>query len=53
MKLIKTSLSNKINDEFLANCLVVYVEKEITDTIDLDFIIDESDAVKTRTTKLR
>ncbi|KAK3218741.1 hypothetical protein Dsin_012711 [Dipteronia sinensis] len=53
MKLIKTSLRSKMEDVFLANCLVVYVEREITDTIDLDSIIDEFDAVKTRKTKLR
>ncbi|KAK2637543.1 hypothetical protein Ddye_032335 [Dipteronia dyeriana] len=53
MKHIKTSLRKKMEDEFLANCLVVYVEREITDTIDLDSIIDEFDAVKTCKIKLR
>ena len=48
IKLIKTSLRSKMDDEFLTNCLVVYVEREITDTIDLDSTIDEFNAVKTR-----
>ncbi|KAK2639231.1 hypothetical protein Ddye_027026 [Dipteronia dyeriana] len=53
IKLIKTSIRNKMEDEFLANYLVVYMEREISDTIDLDSIIDKFDAVKTRKTKLR
>ena len=53
MKLIKTSLHSKMKDEFLINCLVVYVEREIMDTVDLDSIIYEFDIVKTRKTKLR
>ena len=41
MKLIKTALRNKMEDEFLASCMVIYIEREFSDTIDPDMIIDE------------
>ncbi|KAK3211958.1 hypothetical protein Dsin_016664 [Dipteronia sinensis] len=40
MKLVKTSLSNKLANEFLENCMIVYFERELADTIDLDLVID-------------
>ncbi|KAK2641609.1 hypothetical protein Ddye_023372 [Dipteronia dyeriana] len=41
MKLIKTTLHNKMEDEFLASCMMIYIEREFSDTIDPDMIIDE------------
>ena len=41
MSLIKKSLCNKMENEFLSNCMVVYAEREITNTVDSDSIIDE------------
>lgn len=41
MKRIKTTHENKIENDFLWNCMVVYIEKEITDNINSDAIIDE------------
>ncbi|KAG2701688.1 hypothetical protein I3760_06G056500 [Carya illinoinensis] len=41
MKIIKTRFRNKIEDEFLANNLVVYIEREIAKNFDLDSILDD------------
>ncbi|KAG2666570.1 hypothetical protein I3760_15G069500 [Carya illinoinensis] len=41
MKIVKTRLRNKIEDEFLANNLVVYIEREIAKNFDLDSILDD------------
>ncbi|KAH9667988.1 TTF-type domain-containing protein [Citrus sinensis] len=48
MSLIKTSLRNKMENEFLSNCMVVYVEREIADTIVPESIIDEFYYLKPR-----
>ncbi|KAK3226113.1 hypothetical protein Dsin_005975 [Dipteronia sinensis] len=48
MKLIKTSLRNKMENEFLTNFMVVYIEREIAGAIDPDFIIDKFDLLKNR-----
>ncbi|KAI9160865.1 hypothetical protein LWI28_012255 [Acer negundo] len=53
MKLVKTPLRNKMDGNFLTNCMVIYIEREIADIIDLDSIIDEFDYVKPRKTKLK
>ncbi|KAK2634505.1 hypothetical protein Ddye_029297 [Dipteronia dyeriana] len=41
MKLIKTALRNKMDDELLANCMVIHIEREFSDIIDSNMIIDE------------
>ena len=43
MKLVKTRLRNKMEDGFLRDCLVTYIEKEIAVKISTDAIIDEFD----------
>ncbi|XVF66306.1 hypothetical protein PTKIN_Ptkin10aG0024600 [Pterospermum kingtungense] len=43
MNLLKTRIRNKIDNDFLADSMVVYIEKEIADTIDVDSMIDEFD----------
>ena len=48
MKLTKTSLRNKMENEFLTNSMVVYIEREISSAIDTDFIIDKFDLLKNR-----
>ncbi|KAK2651063.1 hypothetical protein Ddye_018552 [Dipteronia dyeriana] len=48
MKLVKTPLRKKMDDDFLTDCMVIYIEREIVDIIDLDSIIDEFDDVKPR-----
>jgi hypothetical protein len=41
MNIIKTILRNKIEDEFLTNSLMLYIEKEITATLSTNSIIDD------------
>ena len=52
MSFIKTSLHSKIENEFLSYCMVVYTEREIVDTIDLDSVIDEFHCLKPRKVQL-
>ncbi|XP_023749430.1 uncharacterized protein LOC111897712 [Lactuca sativa] len=40
MKLIKNDLRNKMSDQFISDCLVSYVEKDVLDNISNDAIID-------------
>jgi hypothetical protein len=53
MKLVKTRKRNKMEDEFLRDCLVLYIEREIAVKISTDSIIDDFDAVKPRAVKLK
>ncbi|PWA41854.1 hypothetical protein CTI12_AA547910 [Artemisia annua] len=40
MKICKNRLRNKMADEFLADSLVVYIEKEIAETFSSDYVVD-------------
>ncbi|KAL3646811.1 hypothetical protein CASFOL_009355 [Castilleja foliolosa] len=48
MKIFKTRLRNKMSDEYLANSLVIYIEREIAENIDSKLIIDEFKDLKGR-----
>jgi hypothetical protein len=48
MKIVKTRLRNKMEDEFLANSLVVYIEREIAENFNLDSILDDFVSLKGR-----
>ena len=48
MKIIKTRLRNKMEDEFLANNLVIYIEKEIFESFSSDLILDDFVSLKSR-----
>jgi hypothetical protein len=48
MKVIKTRLRNKMDDEFLANSLVVYIEREIFKSFNSDLILDDFVSLKTQ-----
>ncbi|ESR54147.1 hypothetical protein CICLE_v10024545mg [Citrus x clementina] len=52
MKLIKTTHRNKMENEFLSDCIVIYIEREITDNIDSDAIVDEFSFLKNHRTQL-
>ena len=41
MKIVKTRLCNRMEDDFLANYLIVYIEKEIAERFTIDMIIDD------------
>ena len=43
MKLVKTRLRNKMEDELLRDCFVIYIEKEIAVGISIDAVIYEFD----------
>ena len=40
MKLIKNDLRNKMSDQFMNDCLVSYIEKDVLDSISNNAIID-------------
>ena len=41
IKLLKITLCNRMNDDFLADCITLYIEIKLTFTTDVDFVIDE------------
>ena len=48
MKHVKTRLRNRMEDEFLADNLVVYIEKEIAKNFTVEMIMDEFYSMKDR-----
>ena len=48
MKLLKTRLRNRIEDEFLADNMIVYIEKEIVGNFTIEMIMDEFYSMKNR-----
>ena len=52
MKHVKTALHNKMEDDFLADCLTLYIERDFVKNVDVDSIIDEFYASKPRRTQL-
>ena len=46
MKVVKTRLCNKIEDDILKNLLVVYIERKIAEKITVDTIIDKFSSIK-------
>ncbi|XP_015940673.1 uncharacterized protein LOC107466196 [Arachis duranensis] len=53
MNIVKNRLRNKMEDELLANCLLIYIEKKIVEKFDTDSIIDEFYDMKNRRVPLR
>ena len=53
MKIVKTSLRNRMEDEFLRDYLLLYIEKEIAETISTDEIIDSFYSIKERRAHLK
>ena len=41
MKHVKIALRNKMEDEFLADSMIVYIERELSKPIDSDSIVDD------------
>jgi hypothetical protein len=48
MKIVKTRLCNKMEDDILANSLVLYIEREIAKSFDLYLILDDFVLLKDR-----
>ncbi|XP_042415100.1 zinc finger MYM-type protein 1-like [Zingiber officinale] len=53
MKLLKTPLCNKMEQEYLNNAMILYIEKEIACEIDIEYIIDMFDLLKNRRLQLK
>ncbi|XP_042380193.1 zinc finger MYM-type protein 1-like [Zingiber officinale] len=48
MKHVKTAFRNKMEDDFLEDCLTLYIERDLAKDIDVDSIIDEFYVSKSR-----
>ena len=48
MKLLKTRLHKRMEDEFLADNIIVYIEKEIAGNFTIEMIMDEFYSMKNR-----
>nr|XP_023872349.1 zinc finger MYM-type protein 1-like [Quercus suber] len=48
MKLLKTRLRNRMEDEFLADNMIVYIEKEIAGNFTIEMIMDKFYSMKNR-----
>jgi len=53
MKIVKTRLCNRMENGFLANYLIVYIEKEIVERFTIDMIIDDFYSMKERRAQLK
>ncbi|KAI8524456.1 hypothetical protein RHMOL_Rhmol13G0151200 [Rhododendron molle] len=53
MKHVKTDLRNKMEDDFLADSMIMYIERDLVHDIDSDSIIDYFYSVKQRRAQLR
>jgi len=53
MKIVKTRLHNRMKDDFLANYLIVYIEKEIAERFIIDMIIGDFYSMKERWAQLK
>jgi hypothetical protein len=48
MNIVKTRLRNKMEDDFLTDSLILYIEREIVATFNIDLIINDFGNVKIR-----
>ena len=46
MKVVKTNLRNKVENDFLTDSLMLYIENDIASTFSLDSIIDDFEDLK-------
>jgi hypothetical protein len=53
MKHVKTVFRNKIEEEFLADSMMIYIERELVEYIDSDSIIDKLYSIKYRRVQLQ
>ena len=52
MKIIKTELRNKMGDEWMNNSMVVYIEREIFETIENEAILQRFQNMQNRRIQL-
>jgi hypothetical protein len=48
MKIVKTRLRNKMEDEFLGDNLLIYIEREIAKSFNSDLILDDFVSLRPR-----
>ena len=48
MNIIKNKIRNRIEDEFLDDCMVLHIEKEFAEVINNDSVIKEFEALGPR-----
>ena len=53
IKTVKTRLHNRIEDDFLINYLIVYIEKDIAKRFTIDMIIDDFYFMKKQRAQLK
>ena len=53
MKIVKTRLRNRMEDDFLADSLVLYIERELAETFSSDSILDEFVDLRERRVRFR
>ena len=53
IKIVKTRLRNRMEDDFLVNYLIVYIEKEIVERFTIDMIIDDFYFMKKQRAQLK
>jgi len=53
MKIIKTRLHNKMEDDFLTNYMIIYIEKQIVEKFITNIIIDYFPSMKKRQKQLQ
>ena len=46
INIIKTNLRNKMEDEFLSDTMMLFIERDIAATISMDSIIDDFEDLK-------
>ena len=52
MKYIKNELCNRMRDQWMNNCLIVYIEKDVASSIDNETIMQRFQNMKTRRRQL-
>ncbi|CAN1350334.1 hypothetical protein LINPERPRIM_LOCUS42127 [Linum perenne] len=52
MKIVKTDIRNKMGDDFLANSLMLFIERDYARKLDIDSIIDDFAKLKNRRVQL-
>ena len=53
MKIVKTTIRNKMGNDFLADSMIIKAEKELVRNIDMDSIIDDFYSLKDRKVQLK
>ena len=51
MNIIKNKLRNKIEDDFLDDCMVLHIEKEFAEAVDNEAVINDFEALGSRRVK--